>query len=83
MNGRIEADPRRYMRVAAWLQCQINDGTLRPGDAAPSINDIAARHGYCRDTCTKGLNLLEQDGTLFRVPGRGYYVSGQRGPASG
>lgn len=54
MNGRIEADPRRYMRVAAWLRCQINDGTLRPGDAAPSINDIAARHGYCRDTCAKG-----------------------------
>jgi DNA-binding GntR family transcriptional regulator len=82
VNTGMGADPRRYMRVAAWLQRQINDGTLKPGDAAPSINDIASRHGYCRDTCAKGLHLLEQDGTLFRVPGHGYYVSDQRGPAS-
>jgi GntR family transcriptional regulator len=83
MDGRTGAGPRRYMRVAAWLQSQISDGTLRPGDPAPSISDIAARHGYCRDTCAKGLQLLEQDGTVFRVPGHGYYISGQHGPASG
>ena len=46
VNRDLAADPRRYIRVAAWLQRQINDGTLRPGEAAP-VECHAARCLMC------------------------------------
>ena len=63
------------MRVAARLRQQITNGKYAPGDRVPSITDLAGYTGHARQTCAKGLQLLETEGLLTRVPGLGYYVT--------
>jgi DNA-binding GntR family transcriptional regulator len=76
-NAVLEADPRKYVQLAAQLRHCIEDGTLRPGDPVPSITALAAgRGGWARQTCAKALRILEADGLLVRVSGLGYYVTG-------
>lgn len=69
-----EDDPRKYVRLAALLRGQINDGTLKPGNPLPSITTLSQQYGLARQTCAKALRMLEGEGLLTRVPGLGYYV---------
>ena len=80
-----ESDPRKYVRLAARLRASILDGSLRPGDCAPSISSLAAEHGgWARQTCAKALHMLEAEGLLLQVHGLGYFINGPAGtqPAS-
>lgn len=71
-----EADPRKYVRLAALIGRRIQDRTLRPGVRAPSITELAAEQGgRARQTCAKALQALEAEGLLTRVPGLGYFVA--------
>jgi GntR family transcriptional regulator len=79
-----DTDPRRYVRLASLLRGRILDGTLRPGDCAPSISTLAAEHGgWARQTCAKALQMLEAEGLLLRVYGLGYFVAGPAGAQAG
>jgi GntR family transcriptional regulator len=71
------ADPRKYVRLAAELRQQIEDGTLAPGKPVPSRVQLAARTGWSVITCVKALRLLEHEGLLRRYPGLGYFVRGE------
>jgi len=68
-------DPRAYIRLAERLQRQVLDGTLAPGSPAPSITTLSQQYGHARETCSKAMRLLADDGLLFRVPGLGYHVA--------
>jgi len=68
------ADPQAYRRLAALIRQQIGDGTLQPGRPAPSITSLSQEHGHARQTCSKALRILEDEGLLARIPGLGYYV---------
>ena len=67
------------MRVAAAVRQQIADGTLAPGQRAPSITTLSQEWGLARPTVAKALRLLESEGLLTRYPGLGYYVTTQAG----
>lgn len=69
------ADPRAYVRLAAIVRQQITNGTLNPGQPAPSITRLSQEHGHARLTCGKALRMLEGEGLLTRIPGLGYYVN--------
>jgi DNA-binding GntR family transcriptional regulator len=70
-----DSDPRKYVQLAARLRRDIRNGTLCPGVPVPSITALVAEHGgWARQTCSKALQLLEDEGLLFRVAGLGYYV---------
>lgn len=71
------ADPRKYVRLAAELREQIEDGTLAPGKPVPSRVQLAAQTGWSPITCVKALRLLEHEGLLSRYPGLGYFVRRQ------
>lgn len=75
INETSEDDPRAYIRLALLVRRQIADGTLAPGQPVPSITRLTQDHGHGRQTCSKALRLLVDNGLLFRVPGLGYYVS--------
>ena len=68
------ADPRAYIRLAAIVRQQVNDGILQPGQPAPSITRLSQEYGHARPTCGKALRLLEGEQVLARIPGLGYYV---------
>lgn len=78
MSGDTHPDqdnPTKYIRLAAILRGQIENGTLPPGGPVPSITDLCAEYGWARQTCGHALRLLEQEGLLLRYPGLGYYVA--------
>jgi DNA-binding transcriptional regulator YhcF (GntR family) len=60
----------RYVRLAASLRDQIADGTLRPGQAAPSGAALSRVTGYSTLTCRKALRVLIGDGLLVPGPSR-------------
>ncbi len=70
-----EAGPRSYVRLAARLRNQILNGELAPHGAVPSITTFSQELGHARQTCSKAMQLLEQEGLLMRIPGLGYYVT--------
>jgi DNA-binding transcriptional MocR family regulator len=65
-----ETDPAttpKYLQIAARIRAQIANGTLSPGEAAPSGAALAHATGYSALTCRKALRTLIKDGVL--VPG--------------
>src|SRR3984885_11660421 len=57
----------KYLRVAAVIRRQIADGTLRPGQSAPSGAELSRAFGVSTLTCRKALRALIAEGLL--VPG--------------
>ena len=60
----------KYARVAAAVRGQIADGTLRPGQPAPSGAALSRVTGYSTLTCRQALRLLIADGVLTPGPSR-------------
>ena len=67
--------PARYKRLAASLRAQIGVGAYGPGEAVPSITELARDSGWARQTCSRALRLLEGDGLLTFYRGQGYHLS--------
>jgi DNA-binding GntR family transcriptional regulator len=70
-----EDDRRKYVQLADELRRQITDGTLRPGQALPSITKLAAERGWSRGPCRQAMQTLTDGGLVRRTPGLGYYVA--------
>jgi GntR family transcriptional regulator len=68
-------DPRAYKRLAALLRDQITSGTLAPGAKLPPIGELRQEHGHSRQTATKAMGVLQDEGLISRWPGLGYYVA--------
>src|SRR5215475_11093240 len=60
----------KYARVAAAVRGQIADGTLRPGQPAPSGAALSRVTGYSTLTCRRALRVLVADGVLIPGPSR-------------
>jgi hypothetical protein len=60
----------KYARVAAAVKGQIADGTLRPGQSAPSGAALSRLTGYSTLTCRRALRILIADGVLLPGPSR-------------
>jgi DNA-binding transcriptional regulator YhcF (GntR family) len=64
------ADLPKYLRVAAAIRRQIADGTMRPGQPAPSGAELSRAFGFSTLTCRKALRALIADGLLVPGPSR-------------
>lgn len=69
-------DPRAYIRLAAQLRDDIEEGKHKPGEPVPSIASASRETGHARQTVSKAWGLLVEEGLLIRYPGLGYYVCG-------
>jgi len=56
----------RHAQAAAIVRAQVTDGTLKPGQAAPSGAQLARLTGFAPLTCRRALRDLIADGTLTR-----------------
>lgn len=54
----------KYQRVAASVRSRIADGTLQPGEPAPSAAALARTTGVGILTCRKAIRTLIEEGTL-------------------
>ena len=54
--------------MAASLRQRIADGEWRPGEALPTVAQLAAHYNVARMTVTRVLRLLEAEGLVRIVP---------------
>lgn len=64
-----------FIRIAEGIEDDIINGILQEDEAAYSQNQIAKQCGINPATALKGLNLLVDEGTLYKKRGVGMYVS--------
>lgn len=48
---------------------------LLPGDRLPSVRELAKELGVNPNTVSKAFQMLERDGIIYSVPGRGSFIS--------
>jgi GntR family transcriptional regulator len=63
-----------YMIIVEDIREKINSGKLKPGDDIPSETALCNEYDTSRMTVRKGLAILANDGYIFSIPGKGYYV---------
>ncbi len=64
-----------YEQIKAALRAHILDGTYAPHARMPSESGLCASFGVSRITVRQALGDLEKEGLLFRVHGKGTFVS--------
>jgi hypothetical protein len=63
----MTAPVRKRDQAAELIRARIADGTLKPGMAAPSGEQLAKETGFAVLTCRAGLRILLDEGALTRV----------------
>ena len=69
-----EAEPL-FVQIASFVADLIVDGSLKPGEQAPSTNQLAQFHEINPATARKGLALLVDDHVLEKRRGLGMFVT--------
>ncbi|MGI9861463.1 GntR family transcriptional regulator [Moorella naiadis] len=64
-----------YCQIKQDLLNQILTGTLKPDDRVPSETDLAGTYAVSRMTARHALTELVSEGYLYRVHGKGTFVS--------
>ena len=62
--------PSPYEPIAADLRASIESGTLLPGDAIPTIEELAMRHGVSAGTAHRAVAVLKSHGLIATQRGR-------------
>lgn len=48
---------------------------IRPGDRLPSVREISKQYGINPNTVSKAYGMLERDGIITNVPGKGAFLA--------
>lgn len=65
-------------QILAGIRRRIADGSLRPGDELPTVRQLALDLGINLNTVARAYRLLEDDGLVSTVRGRGTAVTANR-----
>ena len=63
-----------YLDIVNLIKNKIEKKELKPKDLIPSEKDLREMTGIGRSTIRKGLSILVNDGYIYPVQGKGYYV---------
>ena len=64
-----------YDQISSQIKAQIIAGTLRPGEALPSIRGLARDLRISVITTKRAYDELEKEGFLYAVPAKGFFVA--------
>ncbi|MGI6165869.1 MAG: GntR family transcriptional regulator [Limnochordia bacterium] len=67
-----------YVRVAEHILDKIESKELQPGAQLDSERSLSAKLGVNRLTVRKGIEMLVNQGVLYRVPSKGTFVAGPK-----
>ena len=67
-----------YMQIADILRDRILQGAYRPNQQMPSESELMRAFDVSRITARQALGNLQNDGLVFRIHGKGTYVSRPR-----
>lgn len=75
MKPTLEQDKLIYLQIAQGIEDEILKGILGEGDQVLSTNQLARRYQINPATAAKGINLLVDQGILFKKRGLGMFVA--------
>lgn len=64
-----------YRRLSEALRAAIEEGQFEDGKPMPTEAQLGAEHGVSRHTVSQAFRDLVSDGLVYRVPGRGTFVT--------
>ncbi|MFE5322952.1 GntR family transcriptional regulator [Paenibacillus sp. NPDC056579] len=71
----------KYMILKQEILTWLHSGRLKPDDQMPTENEIADQFQMSRQTVRQTFGVLEQEGWIYRIQGKGTFVSSpQSGP---
>ena len=73
----IDTKDRRpiYEQLIEDIKRQIIEGTLSPDEQLPSVRQLAATLAINPNTIQKAYSILEREGVIYSLGGRGNYIS--------
>jgi GntR family transcriptional regulator of arabinose operon len=73
----------KYLQLKREILSWLESGRLRAGDRMPTENEIAERYGMSRQTVRQTFGMLEREGRLRRIQGKGTFVTVPEAPPGG
>ena len=73
----------KYLKLVEDLRQRINAGELRCGDRLPTYAELRKSHGLTQPTIDRSHALLEKDGYIERIAGKGTFVSSPNAAKNG
>ena len=64
-----------YRQLMEQVKYYVASGTLKPGEALPSIRELAGRLAVNPSTVVKAYDELEHEGTIELLQGKGAFVA--------
>ena len=65
----------KYFRLTADLKQMMLKGEIQAGDKLPSENELSEQYQVSRHTVRKALAILENEGYIYAVHGKGTFCS--------
>ena len=78
MNIDPGSDVPLFVQIAEGIEEDIFTGSYAEGDRIPSTNELSALLGINPHTVLKGMNILVDEGIIYKRRGMGMYVAGRR-----
>ena len=64
-----------YTQICDGIREQILTGILREGDRLPSVRELATQLTINPNTIQRSIGILQQEGWILCVPGKGNFVN--------
>lgn len=75
MNTNLNTEQSIYIQIARKIEDDILRDILAEGEAIPSTNQLASLYQINPATAAKGVNILVDEGILFKKRGIGMFVT--------
>lgn len=75
MHGSLNDQSLIYLQIAQMLEDDILRGVYREEEQVPSTNELAREYNINPATAAKGINLLVDEGVLYKRRGIGMFVA--------
>ena len=75
MQQRLTDDTSIYLQISRMIETDILRGILLEEERVPSTNELAKLYTINPATAAKGINLLVDEGILYKKRGIGMFVS--------
>lgn len=71
----VDSDKSIYIQIAEIIENDILNGNIKSEEQAPSTNEFAKVYNINPATARKGLNILVDEGILYKKRGLGMFVT--------
>ena len=78
MNWIFDNERPIYLQLVEQLKILIISGKFKPGEKLPSVRELSSDMHINPNTVVKAYRILEQQGFIYSIPGKGSFVSSKQ-----